>query len=80
MARKKDWSNTMRGGQLLARGEVIQFMDSGTLLKCRVLSCLSVEDGRVMAILEVLEGERKGEKIEAALRAGPATSEEPETN
>ena len=59
------------GTQLLERGEVIQFMDKGELLKCRVLSCLAVEGGGCYAALEVLEGDRKGERIETKLRTGP---------
>ncbi len=70
MPKKKDWQQNMYGTQLLSRGEVIQFMDKGDLLKCRVLSCLAVEGGSCYAALEVLEGDRKGERIETRLRAG----------
>ena len=69
MAKTKEWTKTMRGGQLISRGEIIQFMDGDTLLKCRVLSCLALEDGACFASMEVLDGERKGERIRTKLRA-----------
>ncbi len=69
MPRKKEWTKTMEGGQLLAQGDVIQVMDKGVPVKCRVLSSLAVEDGSCLATLEILEGERKGEKISTKLRA-----------
>lgn len=69
MARKKEWTKTMRGTQLLAPGDVIQLMDQGTVLKCRVLSCLASEEGGCLASVEIIEGERKGEKIRATLKA-----------
>jgi hypothetical protein len=76
--RKKAREFTIRGGQLLARGDVIQLMDDGTLLKCRVLSCLAADEGKCYCALEIIEGERKGERIETLLRAGerPALSDE----
>lgn len=70
MARKKEWTRTMRGTQLLAAGDLIQLMDQGTVLKCRVLSCLATEDGGCLASVEIIEGERTGEKIRTVLRAG----------
>lgn len=70
MAKRKDWTKTMRGTQLLAPGEVILLMDQGAPLKCRVLSCLAAEDGGCLASVEVVEGERQGEKIRAMLKAG----------
>ena len=76
MARKKEWTKTMRGTQLLAPGDVIQLMDQGTVLKCRVLSCLAAEDGGCLASVEIIEGARKGEKIRATLRAGSEASGE----
>ncbi|HTY22131.1 MAG TPA: hypothetical protein VMC85_03320 [Desulfomonilaceae bacterium] len=73
MARKKDSQFCMSGGQLIARGDVIKVMDQGSVVKCRVLSCLASEDGACLAGLEILEGARKGEKIRATLKAGDAT-------
>jgi hypothetical protein len=69
MAREKKYRSTVRGGQLLAPGDIIQVMDEGTLVKCRVLSCLAVEGGGCLAGLEILEGKRKGERIQTTLRA-----------
>jgi hypothetical protein len=69
MAREKKYRSTVRGGQLLAPGDVIQVMDQGSLVKCRVLSCLAVEGGSCLAGLEILEGKRKGERIQTTLRA-----------
>ena len=69
MARSKEWTKTMRGGQLISRGEIIQLMDGSTVLKCRVLSCLALDDGACYASVEVAEGERKGERIRTRLRA-----------
>jgi hypothetical protein len=59
----------MSGGQLIASGDIIRVMDQGSPVQCRVLSCLATEDGACLASLEVLEGDRKGEKISATLRA-----------
>ena len=70
MARKKDSQFCMSGGQLIARGDVIKVMDQGSVVKCRVLSCLAAENGACLAGLEILEGPRKGEKIRATLKAG----------
>ena len=70
MPRKKEPGICMSGGQLIAAGDLIRVMDEGSLVQCRVLSCLATEDGACLANLEVLEGARKGEKISATLRAG----------
>jgi len=70
MAKKREWSKTMHGSQLLAPGDVIQLMDEGSPIKCRVLSCLAVDDGGCFASLEIIEGEKKGERIKTKLRAG----------
>jgi len=77
MAKVKEWKNKMYGGQLVAAGDLIQLMDKGELLSCRVLSCLAVDGGGCFARVEVAEGPRKGEKIEAMLRTGkePPTEE-----
>lgn len=69
MAREKKQKSTLSGGQLLAPGDVIQVMDRGSLVKCRVLSCLALDTGASLVNLEILEGERKGERIQAKLRA-----------
>jgi len=70
MAGRKKEKLTMQGGQLLAPGDIIQLMDRETLVKCRVLSALAAEGGGCFAALEILEGDRKGERIETRLRAG----------
>jgi hypothetical protein len=64
---------TLRGSQLLARGDIIQVMDQGKLIKCRVLSCLGREDGSCMAAVEILEGERTGQRIQTLLRPADQT-------
>lgn len=69
MSRKKKEKLTLEGGQLLARGDVIQLQDGGETVKCRVLSCLAAEGGGCFAGLEVVEGPRTGERINAKLRA-----------
>jgi hypothetical protein len=75
MPPKKKEKVTLRGGQLLARGDVIRIKEQGTLIVCRVLSCITAGQESCHATLEVLEGERKGERINATLRPG---SEAPE--
>lgn len=70
MSKKKKEKLTLEGGQLLARGDVIQLMDGGETVKCKVLSCLAAEDGGCFAGLEIVEGPRTGERIDAKLRAG----------
>lgn len=70
MARKTDRKTKIQGGQLLARGDIISVMEQGSPISCRVLSCLAAQRGRCFANLEILEGERKGERIEALLRIG----------
>ena len=73
MAKKKDRKIKLRGGQLLAGGDIIHVMDQGTPVKCRVCSCLAMEDGRCLASLEILEGDKRGERIETVLRPGDQT-------
>jgi hypothetical protein len=73
MPRTKEPGICMSGGQLIAAGDLIRVMDQGSVVECRVLSCLATEDGACLASLEILEGERKGEKISATLRAGEET-------
>lgn len=70
MPPKKKRSLTLSGAQLIARGDVIQVMEGGGPIKCRVLSCLAAEDGGCYAALEVLEGDNKGKRIETLLRPG----------
>ncbi|GEM_PF-698634 len=76
--KKREWTRTMRGAQLMAPGDVIRLMDQGSLLKCRVLSCLATEDGGCLANVVVMEGERKDEKIQAKLVPGKGSLEETE--
>jgi hypothetical protein len=75
MARRKKEKLTVQGGELLTSGDVIQLMDGGKTVKCRVLSVLAAEGGGCFAALEILEGERKGERIETRLRAGEKPDE-----
>ncbi len=70
MAKRKKEKTTIPGASLLGRGDVIQVMEQGTPVKCRVLSSILLEDGSSLASLEVLEGEKKGQKITSKLRAG----------
>ncbi len=67
MARKKEREFVLKGGQLLTSGDVIHIADRGAPVKCRVLSCLGTDDGGCLAGLEILEGERKGERIRTKL-------------
>jgi hypothetical protein len=69
--RKREFA--LRGAQLLARGDIIHVMDKGQLLKCRVLSCLGTEDGSCLASLEILEEDRKGQRLETVLRPSDQT-------
>jgi hypothetical protein len=75
MPRNKEPGICMSGGQLIARGDVIKVMDQGSPVQCRVLSCLATEDGACLASLEILEGDHKGQKISATLRAREETPE-----
>jgi hypothetical protein len=69
MPREKEWTKNMRGGQLLAPGDIINLMEQDAPIKARVLSCLALGDGSCMASLEILEGERKGQRLETKLQA-----------
>ncbi len=73
--KRREWVRNMAGGQLMSAGEIIQVMDNGGPVKCLVLSCLAADDGACYASLEILEGERKGERMRAKLRAGEKMSE-----
>ena len=70
MPPKKKEKLTLRGGQLLARGDIIRISEQGSLIACRVLSCITGDEKSCHATLEILEGDRKGERINATLRAG----------
>jgi hypothetical protein len=70
MSRKKGPACRVSGGQLLGAGDVIHIQESDKLIKCKVLSALQTEDGACMAGLEILEGDRQGERFTATLRAG----------
>lgn len=69
MPKDKEWTRTMRGRQLLAPGDIIDVLEKDVPVKARVLSCLALEDGSCMASLEMLEGERKGQRLETKLHA-----------
>lgn len=73
MAKTKERQVTLRGDQLLARGDVINISEGGSMVKCRVLSCLGVQGGDFVAGLEIIEGERAGERFTTRLRAGDRT-------
>jgi hypothetical protein len=75
MPRKKKAEITMRGSQLLAAGDIIQVMNSEAPVKCRVLSCLGTDDGGCLASLEILEGERKGDRLQTTLRPASPTQD-----
>ncbi len=77
MPKKREWTKLTRGSQLVGPGDVIQLMEDGTLLTCKVLACLALEEGRCQASVEVIEGPRKGERIRSVIRAGaPPTRDE----
>lgn len=70
MARPKKEKITLSGSQLLSTGDLIRIMDEGNLIKCKVLSCLATPDGGCYASLEILEGDRQGQRIQTPLKAG----------
>jgi hypothetical protein len=72
---KKDkiWTKTMRRDQLVSPGDIIEIKEDQDLLKCRVLSCLAVEDGGCVASVVVLDGPRKGDKIQGYLKTDDET-------
>jgi len=74
--RKKD-KVAVQGAQMLARGDVIHVMDQGAVVRCRVLSVIAAESGGCFAALEILEGERKGQRIETLLRPRDPEPHEP---
>ena len=76
MAGKKKEKLTIRGGQLLARGDTIRVYEGGVLITCRVLSCIAGEQDSCHVSLEILEGDRKGERFSTTLRAADDSPEE----
>ncbi len=74
MASEKKQKLRLAGNKLMERGEIIKIMDQGQLVECKVISCL-IEDGdSCIASLEILTGDRKGERIQTKLR--PMSEEE----
>jgi hypothetical protein len=69
MSSRKKEKTTISGSCLLARGDVIQVMEQGTPVKCKVISSILAGDGACLATLEVIEGEKKGQRITSKLRA-----------
>ena len=61
---------------MIGPGDVIQLMDEGTPLTCKVLACIAMEEGRCQAGLEVIEGPRKGERIRSVIRTDPPPSDD----
>jgi hypothetical protein len=69
MPKKREWTKSTRGSQLIGPGDVIRLMEDGTPLTCKVLACIAMEEGRCRASLEVIEGPRTGERIRSVIRA-----------
>jgi hypothetical protein len=69
MPGKKKEKFTLKGGQLVARGDVVRVMDEGSLVSCRVISCLVAPDGSCHASIEILEGPKTGQRIDTTLKA-----------
>lgn len=69
MRKPKKKHSMLPGGQLIARGDVITMMDDDTPVKCLVLSCIGDDQGKCFATVEIMEGPKKGERIDATLRA-----------
>lgn len=70
MARTKKEKLTLSGGQLLSAGDVIRVMEQDNPVKCKVLSCLATPEGGCYASLEILEGDRRGQRFRTHLKAG----------
>jgi hypothetical protein len=68
MTGRKKEKLLLKGGQLVAAGDVIRIMDEGSAVSCRVLSWLANADGSCHASLEILEGPRAGQRIDTTLR------------
>lgn len=67
MRKPKAKQVSLRADQLLCAGDIITVMDEGSATRCKVLSCLGTNDGSCFASLEILEGPKKGGKIETSL-------------
>ncbi|MFH0959089.1 MAG: hypothetical protein V1897_10345 [Pseudomonadota bacterium] len=70
MRKPKEKQVVLRGDQLLSSGDIVHVMDDGIPTKCRVLSCLGTEQGSCLASLEILEGPKKGVRLDTSLVAG----------
>ena len=75
MRKPKEKQISLRGDQLLRRGDIVHVMDDGNPTKCRVLSCLGTESGSCLASLEILEGPKKGTRMDTTLVAGAVKQE-----
>jgi hypothetical protein len=77
MGREPKQKVKIKGSQLLARGDIVRVMEEGSLVKCKVLSCVAAEGGGFHASLEIMEGDRSGERIAATLKPaeGPPAEE-----
>ena len=69
MRRPKQRQVSLRADQLLSAGDIITMMDDGLPTKCKVMSCLGTNDGSCFAILEILDGPKKWNRIETSLVA-----------
>ncbi|MGC8659579.1 MAG: hypothetical protein ACP5U1_10945 [Desulfomonilaceae bacterium] len=69
MRKPKQKQVSLRGDQLMSAGDIITLMDEGIPIKCKVISCLGANDGSCFANLEILEGPRKGNRIQTSLVA-----------
>ncbi len=75
MRKPKTKEISLRADQLLRSGDTITVMDDGSPTICKVLSCLGTNDGSCFASLEILEGPRKGIRLETSLIAGKQAKE-----
>ncbi len=69
MRKPKQKQVNLRADQLLCSGDIITVMDEGSPTRCKVLSCLGTNDGLCFASLEILEGPKKGSKLDTSLVA-----------
>lgn len=70
MRKNKEKQVALRGDQLLCSGDIVHVMDEGSPTRCRVLACLATESGSCLASLEILEGPKKGIRLDTSLVAG----------
>ena len=75
MRKPKEKQISLRGDQLLRGGDIVHVMDDGNPTKCRVLSCLGIGSGSCLASLEILEGPKKGTRMDTTLVAGAIKQE-----